>query len=265
MSTMADAEPNWLAQLSRRAGGVLGAIHATTSVAVGGLSWKLSHQDAGVRRSALEMMANLPNLEPHVPEVAYCLMDPDPSVRKAAVNCLGQLPPPSGGSAGSSSSAADARPVHQKLAAACMLLSTKPRDVLERARIVPSAFQPEVVSAIALLADGEQSHGVQTAATQSLGRLDARALPQHGELFVSLFASDAPLVRKAALEALGRMPVTALGHHVEPVVAMLDDADHHVRNVAAKVCAKGGSSGEEVFVAPRPSPAHDGARSLQRA
>jgi HEAT repeat protein len=226
------ADAGWVQDLLAGSRRVFGAVSALAQNAVGGLSSKLDHENAGVRKMAVETLGHLSTseLEPHVPKIMRLLEDDDSAVRTAAIETLAVL-------GGQPHDRDDGRSLLRKLLPAYKILGSLDAKILESHQLQSAAFFDDALNAIQLL--GEKESSVRLAAVLSIGRLPPRAVGQHAELLQWLARVDADgQVRKTALDILSRLPASRVLHCIETIEHALDDVDSHVRCLAVKIFGK---------------------------
>ena len=213
-----------------------GAISARADLLLGNLSPKLAHENPLVRKAALDSASQLSAdaLASILPALVGLLEDSSQELREAAVDVLAAV------SHGQNCSD-DVRSVPAKLAPAYNALCEMGSTELDKHGLQPSAFSPEVVNAMQLLANDASTTGMRLAAMQAIARLDPPSLSQHAELInaVAANAEGEPQVRKVAIEGLGRLPSSALRSYLGTLVTILQDSPNTiVRCAAVKALSK---------------------------
>jgi HEAT repeat protein len=168
----------------------------------------------------------------HADAIVKLLRDSEPTVRQAALQALGAMPPP------------DVSP-HARAIVPCI------RDADEGVRsacvqtagqLLPAALANEAPSIALQLEHATQQPYVRRAAVQALGKLEAGKLAQYAAAIVARLTDRNGFVRRAVCEALGGLHPTALLPHAAAMVARLEDPEEDVRFAAVTTLGRIASS-----------------------
>ncbi len=203
--------------------GVLdGPVLGSSAADIGFLSDALSHDDAGVRRAAIDSLARLGS-ESAVETVTFALTDEEPAVRSAAIRALGRMRTESGEASGVDSLLGIVeRSEDAELTAAATRALGDTGDIraLKKLRELIRSGKPAIA----------------VSAVDAVAKIDH---PERLDAVVEGIWHDDPEVVKAALQRLAEEHESARAH----LTACLDHDAWDVRRLAADLLGRHGGEG----------------------
>ena len=213
---------------------------STLALHIAGVAQLIRSSDDDVRRRAVELLANVSDLDKHAAAVLPMIEgDEDEDCRLSAIELLGKLSPPH---------IEQYRDVLLRVMKSDAEACCRATAVAVLGSMVPSELAQHTALVLACLDD--ESWRVRRHAMEVLGVLPASVLVSHAERVLDLLDSSDPRVREWGLAAFGKLSssldpptATAIASRLATAIeARLQDEDRRVRERAQALRTRMGGS-----------------------